>query len=263
MVLFIFNFSSFNFDLFNIKKIDAQFQQQYPQQQSQQQLQQYQQQQSQMQWQIYKSSNTKMSIQYPTGWKVVENVNGFDVFSPDNSFNVGIGRLYKGSSPIYGHWDFQIQEIGKNRIQSMLQNGFSLTSSQLLGNQDGFILTPFLGNILKNVYSDNIDQGEVVIEFLQLNDIDTLFLYYLEGHPSQIQKYRSIATKILQTIGFDSSWELQKLKERNAANQQRLDTLQPGIDSFKTWSDNLHTDTINKATQCSNKLGYNTQSPIC
>lgn len=253
MILFIFSFSSFNFDLF-IKEIDAQFQQQSPQQ--------YSQQQSQIQWQIYKSPNTKMSIQYPTGWKVVENVNGFDVFSPDNSFNVGIGRLYKGSS-IYGHWDFQIQEIGKNRIQSMFQNGFSLTSSQLLGNQDGLMLTNFLGNILRNVYSDNIDQGQVVIEFLQLNGIDTLFLYYLEGHPSQIQKYRSIATKMLQTIELDSSWELQKLKERNAANQQRLDTLQPGIDSFKTWTDNLHTDTINKAKQCSSKLGYYTQSPIC
>jgi hypothetical protein len=170
---------------------------------------------SQSQWHLYKSWNTKISIQYPIDWKVVENSNGlgFDIFSPDNSFNLGIFRIYQGYTPIYGYSDYRIEDIGKKRIQSMAQNGFSLTSSQLLGNQNGIVSMNFFSNILKNTYNDNIDKDQVVVEFLQHNG-DTLFVYYLEGNISQIEKYWYIATKILKTTQFDPEWELQQSKER-------------------------------------------------
>lgn len=226
---------------------------------------QQQQQLNRIDWDIYKSPNTKISIFYPMDWRVVEYRNGigFDVFSPDNSFNIGIWRLYKGSSPIYGMSDFQLEEIGKHQIESMVNNGFSFISSQTLENRGGVISIPIYGNILKNIYRDNIDKGAVVIEFLQKVGVDHLLVYYFEGTPIQIQKYLPIASKILKTIKFDSSWELQKLKERNAANQVSGEIIQRGVDALSRTAEQIHKDPVEGARECSRKLGYDTQNPVC
>jgi hypothetical protein len=227
-LLLLFSLIYSNFDLINIKEIYAQLQQQQQFPLQQQQLQQT----NQMQWQTYTDPITQMSIQYPADWKVEEdNTHDLVIHSPDNSFYIGIEN--RGSS-------ISIEDQRKSLIQFLLQKGFSLTSTKYLTNQYG----PFS----ETIYSDNINKGQVLIEYLKENNSNSLFRYRIHGDPTQIQQYDPLIIRIFQTLTLphgssntasntyatSSQWQSDEINKMiNENNQIMRDTLDLGVEMFK------------------------------